>query len=201
MPGRLLAGRAALITGVGRGVGLAVADALAGAGASLCLSDLNPNRADEAAAQIVASGGQAFARQADISNKFQVAALIEAVRDRYSGLHILVHNAHVAPQVVALTMDEWEVRRTFEVNLLGAFLCAQLAGRVMADEGGGDIVLMVRQPARGAAGAAFAASQAGVAQLAGALAAELGGQGVRVHAVTVATPEKTARRVLALCVA
>ncbi len=199
VPPGSLAGRVALIAGVGRGVGLAVAGALAGAGARLCVSDLNPGRADAAAAQIAAGGGQAFGWQADVSNKFQVAALIEEVRDRYSGLHILVHNAHVAPRTAALKMDEWEVRRTAEVNLLGAFLCAQLAGRVMADEGGGVIVFLTRQPAPGAPEAVFAATQAAVARLAGALADELDGQQVRVRAVMAGAPEETARRVLALC--
>ncbi len=91
-------------------------------------------------------------------------------------------------------MDEWDVRRTVEVNLTGAFVVAQLAARVMADEGGGVIVLLTREPEE--TGAVFAATQAALAGLAGALNAELRGLGVRVHAVPVTGPEDTAAQVL-----
>jgi NAD(P)-dependent dehydrogenase (short-subunit alcohol dehydrogenase family) len=101
-------------------------------------------------------------------------------------------------------MDEWEWQRTLEVNLTGAFLCGQLAGRVMSDEGGGLIVFIVRPglPEPAAQGrAAFLATQAGLMALAEALDAELSGQGVRVYAVTARTPGETIRAVLALCAA
>lgn len=196
----ILAGRASLVTGAGRGTGEAVARALAAAGARVCVNDLNPDRARRVAEEIVASGGEAFARQGDVTNKFQAAAAIEAARDRYgSHLAILVHNAHVSPAGPALKMDEWDVRRTVEVNLTGAFVVAQLAARVMAHEGGGVIVLLTRQGEQ--AGAVFAATQAALGGLADALDAELREQGVRVHAVPVAGAEDTAARVLAVVTA
>src|SRR5690606_7977537 len=83
---------------------------------------------------------------------------------------------------------------TVEVNVTGAFVVAQLAARVMADEGGGVIVLLTWETAQ--AGAVFAATQAALTGLAGALDAELGGLGVRVRAVPVAGPEDTAAQVL-----
>ena len=191
----ILAGRAALVTGAGRGTGEAIARALAAAGARVCINDLNPDRARRVAEAIVAAGGEAFARQGDVTNKFQAAAAIEAARDRYgSHLAILVHNAHVNPTGPALKMDEWDVRRTVEVNVTGAFVVAQLAARVMADEGGGVIVLLTREPEE--TGAIFAATQAALAGLAGALDAELRGLGVRVRAVPVAGPDGTAAQVL-----
>lgn len=193
-----LSSQVATVTGAGRGCGAAVARALAAAGARVCVSDLNPDRARQVAGEIIASGGQAFDWQADISNRFQVAGLIETTRDRFGRLDIFVQAAHVSPHGPALTMGDWEWQRTLEVNLTGTFFCAQLAGRVMADEGGGLIALLVRPPDR-TEQAAFATTQAGLVSLADALAAEWVGKGVRVGTVEAKTPEETARRVLALC--
>lgn len=197
-----LRGKVAIVTGAGHGLGAQVAQALASAGAKVCVNDLNPDRAERTAKAITAGGGEAFGWQADVANKFQVAAMIEATRDRFGRLDILIQNAHVNPCVPALTMDEWEWRRTLEVNLTGAFLCAQLAGRVMSDEGGGKVVFLVRAGSPQQAGqgrAAFLSTQAALSALAEALEAELNAQGVRVYAVTARTPEETIYEVLALC--
>src|SRR5574340_1089001 len=177
-----LQGRTALVTGAGRSAGAAMARALAAAGACVCVNDLNPDRAERTAREIRAQGGEAFAFQADVSNKFQVAALIEATRDRYEGLHILAHHAHITPNEPFLTMGEWEWRRTLEVNVTGTFFCAQLAGRVMADEGGGLIAVCVKPLEQlGAGQAAYAASQLGIIGLVGLLEIELAATPVRVE--------------------
>lgn len=193
-----LSGRTAIVTGAGRGCGSAAARALASRGAKVCVSDINPDRADKVAAEITAAGGEAFGWQADIANRFQVASLIETTRDRYGRLDILVQHAHISPRAAALTMDEWEWRRTLEVNLTGAFFCMQLAGRVMADEGGGLIIQLVR-PSAGSAMAAYTASRAGLLALAGALAAEWAASGVRVVAVDAESEQDTAGRIIELC--
>ncbi|HOA23084.1 MAG TPA: SDR family NAD(P)-dependent oxidoreductase [Aggregatilineales bacterium] len=190
-------GVSAIVTGGGRGIGAALARALGAAGVRVCVNDLNPDRAEQVAAAIVEAGGEAFAWQGDVANKFQLAGMIETTRDRYgSHLHLLVHNAHVSPRQPALKMDEWDLRRTVEVNLIGAYLAAQLAARVMADEGGGLIALLTREPGEG--GAAFAATQGALGALAAALDAEVRAQGVRVQAVPVGTEAETVERVLAL---
>ena len=195
-----LAGRVAIVTGAGRGAGEAIAYGLGAAGARVCAADLNPDRAERVAEAILAAGGEAFGWQADVSSKFQVAGLIETTRDRYGRLDVLVQHAHVSPRGDALKLDEWDLRRTVEVNVVGAFLCAQLAARVMADEGGGLIALMMEPPESIAAGAAvYAATQVAVGGLARALAAELGGRGVRVEAVVAGDADEVARRVVALC--
>lgn len=198
---RLLSDRVAIVTGAGRGIGAGIAHALAGAGAKVCANDLNPDRAEHVAAEITATGGEAFGWQADVSNKFQVAAMIENTRERYHRLDILVHNAHISPRGMALTVDEWSWRRTLEVNLTGAFLCTQLAGRVMADEDGGVIVFLTRSPNPGAekGNMAFLVTQTGLGELARALAVEWAELHVRVEAIPVISPEETTRRVLALC--
>jgi len=194
--------RVAIVTGAGHGLGAETAKALARAGVRVCVNDLNPDRAERTAREIRAEGGQAFGWQGDVASKFQVAAMIETTRDRFGRLDILIQNAHVSPRTPALTMDEWEWQRTLEVNLTGAFLCGQLAGRVMSDEGGGLIVFLIRPSLPGQANqgrAAFLTTQAGLVALAEALDAELSNQGVRVCAVTACTPEDTIREILALC--
>jgi NAD(P)-dependent dehydrogenase (short-subunit alcohol dehydrogenase family) len=132
-----LSGRVALVTGAGEGIGRAVALVLAGAGAAVCVHDINPDRADAVVAAIQAQGGRAMAWVADVSNRFQVAAMIEALRDRLGGQQIVVNAAGVEKQTPFLRIDEYDWRRVLEINLTGAFFCTQLAARVMVDEGGG----------------------------------------------------------------
>lgn len=178
MPQQTMQGRVALVIGGGAGVGLAIAEALAGAGAAVLVSHVNPTLADSAAARIAAAGGRAAGWPADVGNKFQVAALIEHTRDVFGGLHSVVNAWAVNKRGPALLLDEYDWRRVIEVNLTGAFLVAQLAARVMADEGGGAIVQVGEPPAPDYA-AAYRASQAGAAALMAALDEELAGAGVR----------------------
>lgn len=175
-----LVGRVAIVTGAGRGVGAQIARDLAAAGAAVCAADLNPDRADRIADEIVQAGGEAFGWQADVSNKFQAAAMIETTRDQYGRLDMLVHCAHISPRGDLLTMDEWNWRKTVEVNITGAFLCAQLCARVMADEGGGAIALLVDQRGPGGDIPATTITQPAVVTLAAELAAELASQAVNV---------------------
>jgi NAD(P)-dependent dehydrogenase (short-subunit alcohol dehydrogenase family) len=195
-----LAGRVAIVTGAGRGAGEAMAHALAYAGACVCVSDLNPDRAERVASAITADGGEAFGFQADVSNKFQVASMIETTRDHYDGLHILAHHAHVNPAESFLTMDEWELRRTVEVNLVGSFLCMQLAARVMADEGGGLIAVPLRAlETLGSGQSALAMTQMGMIGLLGVLEMELEQTGVRLESLALGDPQETADQLLSLC--
>jgi 3-oxoacyl-[acyl-carrier protein] reductase len=177
-----LTGQVALITG-GGAVGGAIARMLAAAGASVCLNDLNPNRADELAETITAAGGQAMTWTADVSNRYQVSAMIEAVRERWNGLHILINAANVEKRGPLLNVDEYDWRRVIEINLTGAFFCTQLVSRVMSDEGGGVIVNLLPQ---GTGSAAYVASRAGMIDLTQQAAREVAAKGVRVNAVSAA---------------
>jgi NAD(P)-dependent dehydrogenase (short-subunit alcohol dehydrogenase family) len=192
-----LTGRVALVTAAGDGFGRAVSQALAGAGAAVCVNAINPDRADRVVDAIQAAGGRAMPWTADVSNRFQVGAMIEAVRDQFGGLHCLVNSTSVEKRSPLLSVDEYDWRRVVEINLTGAFFCTQLAARVMVEEGGGTIVNIIStNPAvlSRRDSAAYAASQAGLIAVTRESARDLAARGVRVNAVCPAniTPESEA---------
>ncbi len=181
-----LSGEAAIVTGAGDGLGRAIARALAVAGASVVVNDLNPDRCDEVAGAIQAIGGRAIPKQGDISNRFQVAALIEGARDVYGRISIFVNAASIYKGEPLSNIDEWDWRRQVDVNLTGAFFCTQLMGRVMADEGGGSILHVASTAGHGLTlpvGAAYVATKAGVVALTRQAAREWAPHRIRVNAI------------------
>jgi 3-oxoacyl-[acyl-carrier protein] reductase len=217
-----LTGKVALVTGAGDGVGRAIALALGVAGAAVCVNDINPDRADSVAQAIIDAGGRAMGWSADISNKFQVSAMIETLRDKFTHLHILVNAAGVQRGETFIKLDEYDWRRTLEVNLTGTFFATQLCGRVMADEGGGVIINLAStygHPLPLANNAAYVASKAGIVGFTREVARELAAHNVRVNALCpadiqephqptitptnpqgrVGTPEEVAAVALFLC--
>lgn len=181
-----LQGRAALVTGAGEGTGRAIALALAASGAAVLVNDINPDRADRVATEVSAAGGRAVPWQADVANRFQVGAMVEAARDHFGGLHILINAAGVDKTTSAVQTDEYDFRRILEVNLIGAFFCCQLAGRVMLDEAGGVIVNIASVYGHSlprAESAAYASSKAGLLALTRTLALEWAALGVRLNAI------------------
>jgi 3-oxoacyl-[acyl-carrier protein] reductase len=181
-----LSGQAAIVTGAGADVGRAIALTLAQAGAAVVVNDLNPDRAENVTQEIVSAGGRATAWQADVSNRFQVGSLVEAARDAYGRIHILINAAGAFKAVPMSKMDEWDWRRLMEVNLNSAFFVSQLAGRVMADEGGGVIVNVASSaghPNPLAEGVGYVASKAGLIGMTKQCAREFAPLGIRVNAV------------------
>jgi NAD(P)-dependent dehydrogenase (short-subunit alcohol dehydrogenase family) len=126
-----LAGQVALVTGAGRGIGQAIACALAEAGARVVVADVRGETAEETAHVIKASGGTALACEADVSSAESQDRLFARLRQTHARLDILVNNAgifHVAP-FLDFPIDAW--RKVFSVNVDGALLATQRAGRVM----------------------------------------------------------------------
>lgn len=181
-----LSGRTALVTGAGADVGRAAALALARAGAAVVTNDLNPDRAERTAQEIISAGGRALGWQADVSNRFQVGSMIEAARDAFGRVDILVNAAGVFSPVALAKLDEWDWRRIVDVNLTGAFFCTQLVGRVMADDGGGVIVNIAStagHPLPLPSGVGYVATKAGMIGLTRQAAQELAAAGIRVNAL------------------
>jgi NAD(P)-dependent dehydrogenase (short-subunit alcohol dehydrogenase family) len=176
--------RVMLVTGAGRGLGLAVAKALAERGAIVAANDINPLSLDELVAQCTALGGRVRAYCFDVAKRMPVMALMAQVLEDWGRIDGVVINAAVEPEAALLEMDEWDWHHTVDVNLSGAFFVIQQAARAMRQAGGGVIVAIGANPAyanqwRGA----YMASKAGLLGLVAEAAHELAGDQIRVHAV------------------
>jgi len=189
-----------LITGAGKGAGRALALALARRGAVVAANDISPVNLDEVVAQIRADGGNAAAYVDDIAKKVTAQALIKNVVNDLGRIDILIHHAAVEPHTPLLDMDEWDWHRTLDVNLTGAFLMIQSAGRIMRAQGHGMIISIIAATGRapGKQAAAYAAGMAGLAELSAQADRELRPYGIRVYAVPNPDHETTVLAVISL---
>ncbi|HWQ83692.1 MAG TPA: SDR family NAD(P)-dependent oxidoreductase, partial [Anaerolineales bacterium] len=126
-----------LVTGAGRSRGRSIAQAFASQGAIIAANDLTPINLDETVRQITANGGQAKEYIFDIAKKMPVQALLAQVLEDWGQLDICIHCAQVKPKAALLDMDEWDWRRTIDVNLSSVFFLTQSAGRIMRQQGHG----------------------------------------------------------------
>ena len=175
-----------LVTGAGRGIGRVIAAAFADRGAVVALNDLTPVNLDVTIAQIKASGGRSKDYLFDVAMKMPVQAMIDQVVQDWGRIDILINNAGVEPHASILEMDEWDWRRTIDVNLSGPFFTMQSVGRVMSQLGGGVIVNIASIAGR-AHGlkerAAYVASKSGLIGLTREAAREFAAYKIRVNAV------------------
>ena len=174
-----LSGCRALVTGGGGGLGGAIVEALAGAGAHVAVLGRSA-AADDAAARV-----DGVAVRADLSDRDQLRRGFDEAVEALGGLDVLVAGhgtAHAAP-ALELTLDDWD--DTLEVNLTSVFQLCRLAGGLMVPRGAGKIVTIASMLSfQGGFGAsAYAASKGGVAQLTKALANEWAPHGVNVNAI------------------
>jgi NAD(P)-dependent dehydrogenase (short-subunit alcohol dehydrogenase family) len=175
-----------LVTGAGRGLGRAIAEAFAARQAIVAANDLTPINLDLTLERITSAGGRVKDYIYDVSKKLPVQTMVDLVLTDWGRIDILVNHAVVRPQAALLTMDEWDWQRTLEVNLTGPFLLTQRVGQVMRYQGGGVIVnlIMAVGDAQAWAGrAAFVASQAGLLGLTRQAAHELAGDRIRINGV------------------
>lgn len=176
----------AVVTGAAQGLGLAMAEVLAGQGARVILADVQHERATAAAAQLNGRGLNAQSAALDIGDSAAVARFFESVEREHGRLDILVNNAgrrQDVKRLIDLTDEEWN--GILHVNLTGTFFCCRAAGRMMARQGSGAIVNIssmngIHAPAMVGA---YNASKAGILSLTRTLAAEMAAYGVRVNAV------------------
>jgi NAD(P)-dependent dehydrogenase (short-subunit alcohol dehydrogenase family) len=125
----MLKDKVVLITGAGRGMGRRLAGVLAERGAVVAANDISPINVEEVVAGINARGGKAKAYIEDIAKKVGAQTVVKHVEDDFGRIDILINHAAVEPRVSLLDMDEWDWHRTLDVNLTGAFLMIQSAGR------------------------------------------------------------------------
>jgi 3-oxoacyl-[acyl-carrier protein] reductase len=181
-----LKGRIALVTGASRGIGAAIATALAEAGAAVAVNYRErASEAEAVVADIKRKGGRAIAIAADVSQAAAVAKMVEQVTSSLGGIDILVNNAGVAivRGVDDLTEDDFD--RTIAVNLKSAFLCTQAVVSSMRAKRWGRIVNISSGAARGAGaiGVHYNASKAGMEGLTRGYAARLVKEGITVNSV------------------
>ena len=185
-----LAGRVAVVTGGGRGLGRAHVHALADAGARVVVNNRSPEAAGEVVDEIGASGGEAVEHVGDVSDWEVAESLVETAIDAFGGVDILVNNAGITRDRMSFKMSEDEWDDVVRVNLKGHFAPARFVGAHWREQGAADgrrIVNTVSEgglfPAQGHAN--YSATKAGILGLTLELAAELGRYGATVNAVAM----------------
>lgn len=177
-----LDGRVAIVIGAGSGIGQSVAKALAAHGAVVVCADVKTELAEVTAREI---GQRAEVRAVDVTNGESVKALFQSVASERGSVDIAVATPAINVRKQLLDYTDEEFDRVIAVNLKGTLAVLREAGRVMAEQGSGSIIVfssirsLVVEPGQGI----YAATKSGMVQMVRALAAELGTQGVRVNAI------------------
>lgn len=188
-----LAGRVCAITGGGRGIGAAIADAFVAQGARVAILERDAATGAETAARLRERGGDARAYALDVASEPGVVDTARRVVEDFGRIDALVNNAGVGRlgPSMGFPLADWQM--TLDVLVTGVFLCSREFGRAMRDGGGGSIVNissingLVAFPMR----LAYSAGKAAVVSMTEVLAAEWGGYGIRVNAVAPGNTETT----------
>jgi len=185
--------KVALVTGASQGIGRVTALALAEAGAKVAVAARNAEKLNAVAAEISAAGGQALAVPMDVADAEQIKAGFKQVLEKFGKLDILVNNAAVTHDALALRMklEDWDA--VIRTNLTGAHLCSQQALGPMMRQRWGRIINVTSVVAQtGNAGQAnYVAAKAGLIGLTKAIAVEIASRNITVNAVApgfISTP-------------
>jgi 3-oxoacyl-[acyl-carrier protein] reductase len=180
-----LAGKVALVTGGGRGIGREIALTLAGEGADIVIWDVNPQDAQNTCQEIGSSGRKTLADQVDVTNYESVEAGINKILDKYNKIDILVNNAGITKDNLLLRMSQQEWDAVINVNLKGTFNCTKAVFRPMSKQRSGRIINIAS--IIGIIGnygqANYAASKAGIIALTKSTAREIASRSVTVNAI------------------
>jgi 3-oxoacyl-[acyl-carrier protein] reductase len=181
-----LNGKTALVTGASRGIGRAIALALATEGAKVAVNYASSSgAAEEVVAAITAAGGEAVALKADVSQEEEVENLFKAVTDRWGRLDVLVNNAGITRDTLLMRMKTVDWQAVINLNLTGVFLCSRTASKIMLKQRSGRIVNIASVVGEmGNPGQAnYSAAKGGVLALTKSTAKELASRGITVNAV------------------
>lgn len=186
-----LKGKTAIVTGGGQGIGKATCIRFAKEGASVLIADINLDTANQAAAEIISSGGIASAVQVNVTEKSSVDQMIKKCKDEFGKIDILINNAGLARDGLFIRMkeDQWDI--VVDVSLKGTFICSQAAAKTMMKTGG-KIVNTASVAALGNYGQAnYSSAKGGIISLTRTMALELARYNINVNCVapgTVMTP-------------
>jgi NAD(P)-dependent dehydrogenase (short-subunit alcohol dehydrogenase family) len=181
-----LTGKVAVVTGSGRGLGRAYAKALAAAGASVVVNDVNSDAADETLAEIAAAGGRAVAEIAPVGDTATADALVARAVGEYDRLDLMVTNAGVLRDRVLWKMSDEDFDLVIHTHLRGTFTCGRAAAIRMREQGEGGRIVVVGSPAgqRGNFGQTnYAAAKSGIVTFAKTWAMELARAEITVNAI------------------
>ena len=177
--------RVALVTGAGSGIGRAIAEKLAKDGERVVVNDLREASANEVVAGIEQAGGEAASAPGDVSDPEVVGRIVEAARESFGPVEILVNNAGYGQQKLFVDLTVKDFDRMIGVHLRGTFLCTSAVLPEMLSRGRGVIVNVASQLGQigGVELCHYSAAKAGIIGLTKSLAREVSAQGVRVNAV------------------
>jgi NAD(P)-dependent dehydrogenase (short-subunit alcohol dehydrogenase family) len=180
-----LTGKTAVVTGAGKGIGYAIAKALARAGADIVGISRTPSDLDALAAEIVTPGRQTLKIPADISSVDQIDRAVDLSLQKFGRIDILVNNAGIVIPQPAEMVDEESWEKTMGSNLKGLFFCAQRFGKIMIKQRKGKIINISSILAFTALDKhiAYCASKGGVTMITKCLALEWGKYGINVNGI------------------
>ena len=178
-------GKVAVITGGGRGFGKAFGTALAARGAHVVLADIDGAAAEAAAAEIAGKGGSASGAACDVADEAGVAAMIGETAERHGGIDILVNNAGLhsaAYNKPSAELGIASLRRLFDVNVIGTYICSLAARPAMSGRAGAAVV-NISSSAAYASRTAYGVSKLAVRGVTTQLAREFAADSIRVNAI------------------
>lgn len=179
-----LDGRAAFVTGAGRGIGAATALRMAEEGARVALADIDIQGCEQVAAELDRIGSECLVVPCNVADSTMVQDAVDKAANQFGRLDILVNNAGVVRDNLLFKMSEEEWDTVMAVHLKGAFLCSRAAQKYMVQQRYGRIVSLSSTSALGNRGQAnYSAAKAGLQGLTRTLAVELGPFGITVNAV------------------
>lgn len=176
-----------IITGAARGIGFGIATCFAEKGASLVVADIDGEAAAGAADRLKAAGATAaVALATDVTDRSQIAAMLEATEERFGRADVLVNNAGICPFVDIMDITPEAFARTIAVNLTGAFHCTQLTAEKMLAAGTRGRIIFITSLSENMVGpnqVDYAASKSGLRMLMAGFATRLGPYGITCNAI------------------